>query len=245
MKVIIITGTSFGLGLSIAKKCLEAGCSVFGIGRSPATLKETQNLKTSYPSTFYYQSINLTDSMAPSIILEKCIETFGRVDSIVHNAGIIEPVGKLSDIDLKEFEELMKINLFSGLDLVQKSLPQLRQNRGSIIFVSSGASVKPLHAWGAYCISKAAINMLVAVLGEEEPLVTSIAIRPGVVDTNMQEKIRNDFKNVMLPKDHQKFVSIKDDATILHPDKPASAIARFCIDPIADKSGQFISWDQI
>ena len=50
MKVIIITGTSFGLGLSIAKKCLEAGCSVFGIGRSPATLKETQNLKTSYPT---------------------------------------------------------------------------------------------------------------------------------------------------------------------------------------------------
>lgn len=88
------------------------------------------------------------------------------------------------------------------------ALPALRTSAGSILFTSSGVSTGAYKAWGAYGSSKAAINHLAMQLGCEEPNVTSIAVRPGVVDTDMQRELRDVHFAVMAPKDNEKFLGL-------------------------------------
>lgn len=90
----------------------------------------------------------------------------------------------------------MQVNLFAVLRLTQKLLPLMLMDGSSpqtvarTIMVSSGASTKAYRGWGAYCMSKAALNMMTATLAVEEPRVFAVAVRPGVVDTEMQRVIR-------------------------------------------------------
>jgi NAD(P)-dependent dehydrogenase (short-subunit alcohol dehydrogenase family) len=76
------------------------------------------------------------------------------------------------------------------LQQIKEAIPYLRSSRGSVIFVSSGAATNAYSGWSAYSASKAAINSIAQSLALEEPTITSLAIRPGVVDTEMQNDIR-------------------------------------------------------
>lgn len=76
------------------------------------------------------------------------------------------------------------------LQQIKEAIPHLRSSRGSVIFVSSGAAANAYSGWSAYSASKAAINSIAQSLALEEPTITTLAIRPGVVDTEMQNDIR-------------------------------------------------------
>ncbi|KAG5459558.1 MAG: hypothetical protein BJ554DRAFT_28, partial [Olpidium bornovanus] len=86
---------------------------------------------------------------------------------------------------------LFDVNLFAVFLLTQKALPHLRKQRGRVVMVSSGAANKAYVGWSAYCCSKAALNMLTENLAAEEPEIASVAVRPGVVETEMQKIIRD------------------------------------------------------
>lgn len=139
----------------------------------------------------------------------------------------------------------MDINLTAALSLIQLCLPELRLRKGSITLVSSGASTKSYDTWGPYCISKAALNMLASCLAVEEPQVTTISIRPGVVDTEMQHVIREQGQALMPPALHDYFCSLKQDGKLVHPSAPAAVIADLAVNPRTQLSGQFLSWDKI
>ena len=79
----------------------------------------------------------------------------------------------------------MDVNFFSLLYTIQAALPALRESNGKVIFVSSGASLKGVHAWGPYSASKAAVNSLCRTLAAEEKGVVSVAVRPGTVNTDV------------------------------------------------------------
>jgi len=79
----------------------------------------------------------------------------------------------------------MDVNFFSLLHTIQAALPALRESKGKIIFVSSGASLKGMYAWGPYSASKAAMNSLCRTLAAEEMDVVSVAVRPGTVNTDV------------------------------------------------------------
>ena len=77
-------------------------------------------------------------------------------------------------------------------------------------------------------------------LGKEEPDITSVAIRPGVVDTDMQTSIREEFAPLMDPEDAGKFVKIKQTGQLLRPEQPGNLIARLALQAPAELNGKFL-----
>src|ERR1700761_9279485 len=125
---------------------------------------------------------------------------------------------------------------------IKDALPFLRLASGRIIFTSSGAAQNAYSSWGAYGASKAAINHLAMTLKSEEPQVTTVAIRPGVVDTAMQKDIRETFLKNMDDKDQQKFLGAKEDGKLLPPEKPGNVIAEVALNADKGLSGLFLRW---
>ena len=109
-----------------------------------------------------------------------------------------------------------------------------------MIFTSSGAAITFYSAWGTYGSSKACINHIAATLAAEEPEITSIALRPGVVDTQMQQDIKDIHTAQMSERDAKRFADLRDEGKLLKPEKPGYVIARLAIDAPRELSGRFI-----
>ena len=96
--------------------------------------------------------------------------------------------------------------------------------------------------WRKVTRSKAALNHLAATLGNEEQDVTTIAIRPGVVDTGMQELIRQEGKESM-QDEHQKFVDLYESGNLIKPEDTGRVFVNVAINPPRNLSGTYHSWD--
>lgn len=118
-------------------------------------------------------------------------------------------------------------------------LAELRKTKGCIVWLSSGAAVKHYQAWGAYGSSKAAINSLSGHIAVEEKDITSIAIQPGRVDTDMQQVIRETGAASMDKAQYENFVEAKETGILLKPEQPGNVIARVVITPPKELSGKF------
>lgn len=119
-------------------------------------------------------------------------------------------------------------------------MPSLRSQKGTIILVSSGAAVSNYATWGAYGATKAVLNHLAATLSVEEPEVTSVSIRPGTVDTEMQRELREVHHGTMDKKDAEKFASLKSSGQLLKPEQPGSVIARLAVGANRELNGRFL-----
>lgn len=86
------------------------------------------------------------------------------------------------------------------------------------------------------------MNHLAKTLAREENSITTVSIRPGMVDTGMQELIRGDGGKSMDEEDRQKFVGAFENGKLLSPDKPGHVMARLATEATKDLSGQFITW---
>lgn len=119
-------------------------------------------------------------------------------------------------------------------------LPALRRTSGRIIFTSSGAAMNAYTGWGAYGASKAALNHLALTLGAEEPGVTTISIRPGVVDTDMQRDIREVHGPSMKEQDVARFNRLHQEGGLLKPEQPGHVIAKLALDAPKELTGRFL-----
>lgn len=111
---------------------------------------------------------------------------------------------------------------------------------------SSGAAVSAYQGWGAYGAGKAVLNHLALTLSVEEPAVTTISLRPGVVDTEMQREIREVHHERMSDKDRVKFAGLKTDSGLLKPEQPGHVIAKLAAasgDEVKGLSGKFLNWN--
>ena len=120
---------------------------------------------------------------------------------------------------------------------IKPALAPLRQTHGRIIMTSSGASVSAYSTWGSYGSAKAALNHLALTLTVEEPDITTVAVRPGVVDTEMQKEARS-HATVMDEKDVQKFKSAHEEGKLLRPEQPGNVMARMALGAGRDLSGK-------
>jgi NAD(P)-dependent dehydrogenase (short-subunit alcohol dehydrogenase family) len=109
-----------------------------------------------------------------------------------------------------------------------------------VIFVSSGAATSFTATWGPYGSSKAAINHLTGTLANEEPKITTVAIRPGTVDTEMQAEIRRS-EGVMDKKDYERFSKLHTEKQLLKPEQPGNVISRLALGADRALSGKFLT----
>lgn len=118
----------------------------------------------------------------------------------------------------------------------------LRDSHGKIILVSSGAAVSAYATWGCYGASKAVLNHLATTLAVEEPNVTTISIRPGTVDTEMQRELREIHNTAMDKADAEKFASLKSTGKLLRPDQPGNVLAKLAVRAPNDLNGKFLKY---
>ena len=124
--------------------------------------------------------------------VEATLGAFGRLDVLIGNAGVIEPIGHLADMDPDAWSQTIDINLKGVFHGMHAAVPaMLAQGGGTVITISSGAASNAIEGWSAYCASKAGAAMLTRMLHKEygERGILAMGLSPGTVATEMQREI--------------------------------------------------------
>jgi NAD(P)-dependent dehydrogenase (short-subunit alcohol dehydrogenase family) len=171
----------------------------------------------------------LTPTQLAAGVIASTLKSFSRIDALILNHGTLDPVQRIASTSVSSWRSAFDINVFGALSFITAAIPSLRASKGRILVTSSGAALSAYSTWGAYGASKATLNHIVKTLAVEEPDITSIAIRPGVVDTKMQEAIREVHHGVMDEKDMEKFMGLHESGGLLKPEQPGHVMAKMAI----------------
>ena len=232
--VILLTGASRGLGLAIAQHLLNhSTANLHLVSRSAIPLTSPRITST---------LIDLSTPSAASTAVTDCLAHRGRIDTLILNHGTLSPVSRIADASIPAWRAAFDTNFFSIVGLIQLSLPSLRAApEGRVIMISSGAAVAVYPAWGAYGAAKAAINHLALTLATEEPGVTTVAVRPGIVDTGMQKEIREMHLGAM-GSAGERFVDAHREGKLLAPEVPGAVVARMAVGVGRELGGRFLRY---
>lgn len=218
---VVVTGGGSGIGRAV---CLEMAGNyhlrVLAVGRRKAPLLETGRLAGGAVD------ICVADVATPDGREKIAAQMQGKkIRFVVHNAAVLEPVKPLSKVSLKEWQTHFAINVEGPLFLTQALLTQL-QAGSRILHISSGAAHHAYAGWGAYCSSKAALHMLYRVWNLElkDRGIRVGSVRPGVVDTPMQDRVRQATPDTFPALD--KFLKLKKEGKLLDPQTVARYIGR-------------------
>ncbi|TGZ82154.1 putative dehydrogenase [Ascodesmis nigricans] len=239
--VILLTGASRGIGLSVAHFLLSTTPTARLIlaARSTTSLSA---LHEQYPDRTSFITADFSLSGEGKKVVQYALDTYGRLDALCVVHGVLDPVKRLEDAVGEEWGRAVQIGLVAVVEMVQAAIPELRKTKGRAVFVSSGAAVTPYLAWGAYGAMKAALNHLAMTLAAEEPEIRSISVRPGVIDTQMQDEIREKHGEAMREV-HERFLELKAQGKLLRPEQPGNVIARLALSMDKELSGKFLSWN--
>lgn len=185
MKHIIVTGTSRGIGLELAKKLAEAGHQVLALSRNDIPTKQ---LSLTNLSSISFDLSNETDYERLQTFLK---DNWSKVDTLINNAGILlnKP---FKDTNMKDFEMVFKTNLIGAAQLIKTVLPFMSKD-GHVVNISSMGGVQgslKFPGLSAYSSSKGALITLTELLAEEYkdtgPSFNALAL--GAVQTEMLEE---------------------------------------------------------
>ncbi len=180
--VTVITGATGGIGAALARALKDHDLIL--TGRNPEKLETLcSSIPNSKPLLLELQK---PESFAAAL------EKFPRIDNLIHNAGVGE-LGTVEDTPLEVWHEMLNVNLLACVELTQVCLNRLREARGQVLFVNSGAGLTANAGWGAYAASKFALRAFNdALSAEENPNgIRVMTVYPGRTATKMQEKVRS------------------------------------------------------
>ena len=195
--VAIVTGASRGLGAAVAGWLAKAGAGVTLVARSEGDLNRVAEDLLRLGGEPLVCGADVSDYDACRRAVARTLDRFGRINSLVNNAGIVQPIATIACSDPASWRYNIDVNLIGPFNLIQTAVSHLRKQNGRIVNVSSGAANLALENVSAYCAAKAALNHFTRVIAVEEPELTAVAVRPGVVDTDMQTFIRQEGPRAM------------------------------------------------
>ncbi|KAJ8146804.1 hypothetical protein OXX80_003487 [Metschnikowia pulcherrima] len=224
----ILTGASRGIGASIAEIYLAQSSEhkLVAVARSQAALEQ---LESQYGDRVKVLVADVSEPETAEKAVGLALEHFGSIDSVVANAGILDPVDSIEKSDVNKWRKLFEINFFSVAQLVQAALPHLKKSHGRVVAVSSGASKNAYYGWAAYGASKAALNHFISTLVEENIDIQAISVAPGVVATSMQKDIREKFGKNMSEESLKKFLDLHKNGDLLPPEIPATVYTNLAV----------------
>lgn len=192
-RVILVTGAGDGIGRAAALTYAKHGATVVLVGKTTEKLEKV------------YDEIEASGGAQPAIVplnLETATEhdyieitnilenEFGKIDGVLHNAGIIGVRTPIESYDPIIWQQVMQVNVNAAFLLTQTLMPLLhRSEDASIIFTSSGVGRKAKAYWGAYAVSKFATEGMMQILADELDTTTNIrvnCINPGATRTQMR-----------------------------------------------------------
>jgi len=218
-KVVAITGASRGIGAAAARVFAAAGAKVALLARSEG---EIDALAAEIGPAALALRCDVADWASVQQAIATVVQRFGRLDVLVNNAGTIDPIARLADVDPAAWGRAVEVNLKGVFHGMRAAIPVMRaQGGGTIITVSSGAARAALEGWSSYCAGKAGALMLTqaAHLEEGPHGIRVLGLSPGTVATEMQVKIKASGINP---------VSQLDPAVHIPADWPARALLWMC-----------------
>jgi len=204
-RVCLITGSSRGIGLGIARVFAGNGAIATLHGRDRATLRQTlASLPES--SKHNYVAAELNTSGGLETLVERFVRLHAKLDVLVHSAGILGPKTPLANYPEKDWDEVIRVNLTVPFLLTQALLPLLRKgDHPSVIFISSGVGRVGRAEWGAYVVSKFGVEGLTQVWAPElqGENIRVNAVNPGGTRTRMRAVAypEEDPKTLPTPED--------------------------------------------
>ncbi|MEV0373025.1 SDR family oxidoreductase [Streptomyces sp. NPDC050636] len=182
-KVALVTGGSRGIGHGIAQALVARGDRVVITGRNEDALKEAVDRLGA--DRVIGVAGKAHDEAHQAVAVERAMETFGRVDYLVNNAGTNPVFGPIADLDLSVARKVFETNVVSALGFAQRTWHAWqKENGGAIVNIASVAGLNASPFVGAYGMSKAAmVNLTLQLAHEFAPLVRVNSIAPAVVKT--------------------------------------------------------------
>jgi benzil reductase ((S)-benzoin forming) len=203
---VFITGVSSGIGLAFLNHFLSEKAIITGIGRTKPDVQGNYSFLMCDLANLNQVNALSLKSNATDIIL-------------INNAGTIGTIQRVSSQEISDIEEVMIVNSISPMRLCQKILQENPGKKITILNISSGAANRAIPSWAAYCSSKIALDRFSETIQLEEDEKNTktrvFSVAPGVVDSKMQEKIRQrsllDFSSV------NNFVELHSNGDLLDP----------------------------
>jgi NAD(P)-dependent dehydrogenase (short-subunit alcohol dehydrogenase family) len=220
-KSVLITGASRGIGAAAARAFARAGARV---GLASRNLDRLQPLAAETGALVL--PCDVADFAQVQGAVAAMVAAHGRLDVIINNAGVIEPIAPMAEVEPAAWARQIAVNLTGVFHGFRAALPvMLAQGAGTILTVGSGAAYNPLEGWSGYCAGKAGALMLTrAAHLEAGAVVRVLSLSPGTVATDMQRTIRASGINP---------VSRLDWSSHIPPEWPARALVWMCT-PDAD-----------
>lgn len=191
-KTVAVTGAGRGIGSAVVLRLLQSGARVLALVQPDAPVTGLDGIQADHASRLDIIPADVTSTESIAAAVRRCRELGGAVDVLVNNAGIIQPIGKVADIDPGAWGRVLAVNATGAMRCTHAFLPLLIERRGTLINISSGAAYRPLEGWSAYCASKAALVMLARAVdleyGDRGLKVFSLGVAP--TDTAIQGDIR-------------------------------------------------------
>jgi ketoreductase RED2 len=185
--VVAVTGSSSGIGAATARAFAAEGASV--LVNSSRSVAEGEAMAASLADAHYVQG-DVAEPGAPERIVAAALDTWGRLDVLVNNAGTtaLIPHHDLQAASVDVWRRIFEVNVFGTWAMSVAAMPALREARGSIVNVASVAGVRPTGSSIPYAASKAAVNHMTLLLAKVVgPEVRVNAVAPGLVDTPWTE----------------------------------------------------------
>jgi len=190
-RIALVTGASRGIGRAAALALAQAGAHVILVARTVGGLEDADDEIQKIGGTATLVPRNLRDSDAIDRLGASIYERWGRLDAFLGNAGVLGQLTPLAHLEPKTFQEVMEVNVTANWRLIRSLDPVLRQSdAGRVLFVTSGAARKHTPFWGAYAMSKAALESLALTYAAEceTSRIKVNLLNPGPMRTAMRRK---------------------------------------------------------
>lgn len=187
-KVVVVTGGNAGIGEAVAKRVAAEGGLVVITGRRRAELERVVCEIEANGGRALEVSGSVTDEAHARDTAARALKTFGRIDGLVNNAGVGDFGKRIHDMDDATWANVMDVNVTGVLRMTRAVVPQmLKQGNGSIVNISSIASVVGIPALPAYAASKGAIDALTRAIAVDyaQDGIRCNVVNPGLTDTPM------------------------------------------------------------
>ena len=176
-----ITGVHTGLGKALTQAFLDEGADVLAVSRQqPADLNHANRLR------FCALDLSQIDQIRDGI--REFLRTVERLDLVLLNAGVLGEIKNLNDTSLDELAAVMDVNVWAN-KVIFDTLLEMQIPISQLVAISSGAAFNGSGGWGAYSISKSALNLMFRVYAHEHPDTHFTCLAPGLVHTQMLDYV--------------------------------------------------------
>ena len=208
-RVIAVTGASAGIGRAVALACAAHGAEVILIGRNEKKLEAVHaQIRAAHSPEAAIAVLDLEKGVARDYdaLADALLERYGRLDGLLHNAGLLGMLAPIEHYDVPTWCRVLHVNVTAAFALTQVLLPALKKSAdASVLFTASSVGRRGRAYWGAYAVSKFAVEGLAQVLADELENVSHVrvnALNPGRTRTAMRRQAypAEDLETLPLPE---------------------------------------------